>query len=279
MRSMEAATTMAPRTRVSQRARLLTLAVLVPLSAGCLANEVAIEGPVIQIPRMQEEPTFDKRMAPGEWRQTAELAGTFVIADGSRADGTYPFRLRVGATDDGLLIAAEIRNGTENPFNTEDARWADALYVFFKTDEDSGLTRPSFMLAGFTEGASTWTASGFWNGREWERDPTDDGGEMGPDFRPRNGTWVRAGAGQGTTVFEIFTPRIPNHSIRNSLHLTPGAEFRMGLAYMRGAGVEEENRSRDGRGPFHWPHDAWPGEGYTPHGMYEPDDWMRFRMP
>jgi hypothetical protein len=233
----------------------------------------------IQIPHMREKPIFDKQMTPGEWDEAVQVTGSFTIADGSVADSIYPFRLWIGATEDGLLIAAEVQNKTSNPFSTETERWADALYLFFKTDDGPNLTRPSYMLAGFTEGASTWTAYGFWNGKEWEGDPTDDGGEMDDAHRPHNGTWVRAGAGEGTTVLEIFTPRIPAHSIRNSLHLTPGTDFQMGLAYMRGGGPEKESESRDARGKFIWPHDAYPGEGYNPNGMYHPEDWLRFRMP
>ncbi|GEM_PF-4521181 len=229
--------------------------------------------PVAAIPM----PRFDGIITPQEWDDATRLNGTFTIHDGGKADGSYPFNLWMGATQDALLLAIKVYNGTPNPFNTPNATWADHVDFFFSMNGTGNLTPPSFDITAATYPGSSFIDRAFWNGHEWETDPDDDGVAL-KNGQPTGGTWAIAHSDPGTTSFEVYTPRYPAHAIRNGLRLPAGAEFHMAFSYMRQGDIDPGSISPDARGDFRWPHSVFPGDGYNPFGMYHPQEWLTFKM-
>lgn len=257
---------------------LLVVAIL----AGC-ANPSApattgTEGGAIMVPLMASQPVLDDDLQTHEWAEAHLINGQFHIADGTRAEGTYPFTIRVGVTADALHLGVLLPDFPENPWNSATATHSDCV-IFFFTEDAPTISKPSFTVGGCAgvAGYST-THPGYWNGREWVIDENPESGKFNGG-RPTAGTWARGNVRDGTLFFEVYTPRFPTDTEHNGLNLEDGTTFRMSILFMRLGDGGEESASPDARGSFSGPHDAFPGDGYTPNGQYDATGWLRLTLP
>lgn len=260
----------------------LTLLLAAAVVAGCVRPPVAPPpedtGDALPVPRMSVQPVLDEHVGDEEWAETLVIAGQFDIRDGTLADGTYPFTLRIGATEDALHFAAQVPDFPENPWNHDGTTYSDCIGLYF-TDRAPRISRPSFFVGACT-GVSGYTTVhlGYWNGADWVIPDEHESGAFNQG-RPTGGTWVFGNVLNGTMFFEGYTPRFPKDTAQNGLDLVDGSTFRMCLMFMRIGGNEPGARSPDARGNLEGPHDTYPEDGYTPDGLYNSSAWFRLRMP
>ena len=271
-----------------QAASPLTL-VLLALSmgsAGCTLRDTDTSAPgatgtspqePLVIPFLTARPRLDGSAEEPEWASTRPIPGIFDIRDGSPAEGVYEGVLRVGATPDGLHLLAQMDDLPKNPWDSAGATHSDCVILSF-TDDADRIARPSFSV-GACAGVSGYSTThpAYWNGADWVIDE-DPPGRFNEGY-PEDGAWAYGTVQDGLMSFEVYLPRFPTNPERNGVRFGDGATVRMGVTFMRLGGGGPETHSPDARGLFYGPHDAFPGEGYTPHGAYDPRGWLRLRMP
>lgn len=120
------------------------------------------------------------------------------------------------------------------------------------------------------------TTPSYWSGEEWTAQRDYEDGDFN-EGQPTGGHWARANRTEDALSLELYTPRFPKERAENAMWLADGAEFSLGLVFLR-VGDAERATSRDGHGILSYPHDTWPGDGYTPHGHDDPSTWIRLRM-
>lgn len=244
--------------------------------AGCIgSSQVANNNAeAIPVPRLNAAPTLDDKISAEEWAGAHEVNGRFDIRDGTRASGSYDFSLKIGATTDGLHIALQLPNFPANPWNNADNTHSDCVILFFTNDSPT-ISTPSFSI-GACAGLHGYSSAspGYWTGTDWVIDDEPESGQFNSG-QPNGGTWAFGNHLNGTLYWEIYTARAPHQTERNGLHLTENTTFRLALMLLRTGGEE----SPDARGLFTGPHDAFPGDGYTPNAEYDATNWLRFQMP
>lgn len=229
-------------------------------SGGHVGQEPA-EGALV-VPSLSFAPVLDRNIDPVEWRDALLIEGDFVIADGSAANGRYPFRLHVGANASFLFLAIEVRAGP-NPHSGNGPgaiTYPDDLHVFLAEGTEGDITDADWQdFQNFREFGSQ-TLGGYWTGSEWSLQD-----------RLSRGTLGRGGYTNDTLTWEITIPRNPTQE--HDLRLAKNMAVRLCLVFARQGGS-----TPDARGEFNEPHDSYPGEGYTPDGHYHPHDWMRLSL-
>lgn len=239
---------------------------------------------IIRVPSMASAPILDRQMAPGEWSAARAIEGTFVIRDGTLAEGDYPFKLLLGHDERNIFIAATIQAGP-NPWTTarqdEDGIWAaggawypDFLDLFFAMGSEGELTVPSDWKAFANQREQgSHTDDGYWTGRQWvNQNEGPGGGFRFNDGRPEGGTWGRGGFTEDSLFWEIYIPRTPVRPVHDGLDIPDGRPFRMGMLFVR-QGVPTNETDH-----FGFPRDAFPGDGPTPDNHVRPETWLKLAL-
>lgn len=255
-------------------APLIPLALGILALAGCVAPGLGGPGDgwkptpgEIRVPHLAEAPALDRVLSPGEWDDAVSLTGTFVIADGTKADGVYPFRLWVGANETMLFLAVHVTNTSPaNPFSIEGVEWwPDVLDVFFLQGHEGPLTVPADLKSFTNFRDKGWgIRDGYWDGTTW-------GIQM---EGPADATDSRIGYTNDSVFWETRIPRQTLNIEHDGVQWAPYAAFRMGVGFER-----QGPESPDSRGSFFlYSRDMFPGDGYTPHDYDDPATWLKLRM-
>lgn len=260
---------------------LLPLLILLGLLAGCFALGGSRFDPPypgeIVVARM-EKPKLDRVLNMDEWSQAQRLEGEFVIDDGTRATGHYPFQLWLGADDRWLYAAVLLTPIGPNPWSNYDLRNVsvrpDTVEFFFVNGYDGELRIPADWLIFYNmRNQGSETRGGYWDGGDWQLQ-NEDGAEWKGD-EPVKGAWGRGGYDNESLFWEIALPRSPTVKEFDGLDLRHPSTFRMGLVFSRQGGISPDARGENLKAP----HDAYPGDGYTPNNYFDPETWLRVRLP
>lgn len=261
---------------------LLPLVILLGAGlAGCADQAPGFLPPgSVEVPRLPAQPRLDEVIGEEEWRQAASICGEFVISDGSRANGTYPFTLRLGVFGDGLNIAIELPDVPRNPWSSTTDSYADVLGVMISPQNETATAQPTRWISiGYTQNGGTDISLGYWNGRDWVLGDMSDGGRMDGSL-PIGGTWARGGTDDTRMILEVFTPLQSDVRARGYLQMEAGETYYLAVVFARsGPPDEPAARSPDARGLFEWPRDIFPGPGYTPFNQYDARGWHPFTLP
>lgn len=254
------------------RAQLFScLAIL--LLAGCTATEFVPEPEAgyLLLPTMPQ-PRLDGKIGAGEWDDAIHFEGEFVIANGSKADGRYPFTAWLGADEQAFHFAVEVRGAGENPFNTENVSKPHTLDVYLNEDTDEIILGADLISTDNRREYGSSMGDGYWTGTEWSFQPENTRGAYN-NGTPTGGRWVFGNYVEpDVLVWEHYVARHSSLPDRDMTPLESGKVLRLNLKF-----IVHDPAANEWMSLAH--NDDWPGDGWTPHNHMDPGGWLRIRIP
>jgi hypothetical protein len=258
------------------RAYLFPLILALFLS-GCLGASHATDPTALQVPLLAPAPDLDTKIGPGEWDHTLAIQGSFIIHDGTLANGAYPFELKLGHDAKWLFALARVHVPMPNPFDngTRHAAWHLDMNLDSALGKDLVPPEASIAFSNLPIAGYSSTDEGYWNGSDWvtQNEGSDPQHLSWNGNHPGSGTWGRGWAEGNDLLWEIYIPLHSPNTAHDGFQADPGSIFRLGLYFQ-----VDGTTSPDAHGQFTQPHGTYPATGYAPNNMYDPSTWLRLQL-